>query len=77
MVPWYRGFKGTIEFESENKYTNNGCLDQKFGYNIEITELPIGKWTQNYKEFLETLIEANEIIDYKNNCDDTTVFPSK
>ena len=44
------------------------------GTTIEITELPIGKWTQNYKEFLESLVEANEIIDYKNNCDDTSIF---
>jgi DNA topoisomerase II len=73
MVPWYRGFKGTIEFESENKYTSTGVWTRSSGTTVEITELPIGKWTQNYKEFLETLIEANEIIDYKNNCDDTTV----
>ena len=72
MNPWYRGFKGTIEQESEGKYTTTGVYTVS-GTNIEITELPIGKWTQNYKEFLETLVEANEIIDYKNNCDDTKV----
>jgi DNA topoisomerase-2 len=27
---------------------------------LEITELPVGTWTQNYKEFLETLISGNE-----------------
>ena len=27
---------------------------------IEITELPIGTWTQDYKEFLETLMEVKE-----------------
>ena len=40
---------------------------------IEITELPIGKWTQVYKEFLDSLVEENEIIDYKNNSDDLKV----
>ena len=74
MVPWYRGFKGTIDLESENKYISTGVWNRVNSTTIEITELPIGKWTQNYKEFLETLIEANEIIDYKNNCDDTGVF---
>jgi DNA topoisomerase-2 len=73
MVPWYRGFKGTIELEAENKYISTGVWNRMNQTTIEITELPIGKWTQNYKEFLETLVEANEIIDYKNNCDDTTV----
>ena len=42
--------------------------------NIEITELPIGKSTQCYKEFLESLLEANEILDYKNNSDDKIIY---
>ena len=40
---------------------------------VMVKELPIGKWTQVYKEFLETLIESNEIIDYKNNCDEALI----
>jgi DNA topoisomerase-2 len=73
MVPWYSGFKGTIVKESDNKYITCGVWSRSSPTSIEITELPIGKWTQTYKEFLETLIETNEIIDYKNNCDDTKV----
>ena len=72
MVPWYRGFKGEIVQESEHKYISTGCYT-KLSNGIEINELPIGKWTQTYKEFLETLVESNDIIDYKNNCDDTSV----
>ena len=73
MTPWYRGFKGTIEKESEFKYITTGVYSIINPTTIEITELPIGKWTQTYKEFLESLIEANDIIDYKNNSDDTKV----
>jgi len=73
MIPWYRGFKGTIEKESEFKYITTGVYSIINPTTIEITELPIGKWTQTYKEFLESLIEANDIIDYKNNSDDTKV----
>jgi DNA topoisomerase-2 len=40
---------------------------------LQITELPVGRSTQSYKEFLESLVELNEIIDYKNNCDDTLI----
>ena len=69
MSPWYRGFRGTIELESEGRYLTTGVYNVS-GNTIQITELPIGKWTQVYKEFLESLVEANEIIDYKNNCDD-------
>jgi DNA topoisomerase-2 len=73
MVPWYSGFKGTIVKEAEHKYISTGVWKRLTPTSIEITELPIGKWTQTYKEFLETLIETNEIIDYKNNCDDTSI----
>jgi DNA topoisomerase-2 len=73
MFPWYRGFKGNIEQESDGKFISTGVYKIVNDTTIEITELPIGKWTQVYKEFLESLIEANEIIDYKNNCDDTNI----
>ena len=73
MAPWYRGFKGTIEKLEDHRYISTGCWSKVNPTTIEITELPIGKWTQNYKEFLEGLIETGEIIDYKNNCDDTKV----
>jgi len=73
MYPWYRGFKGKIEQESEGKFITYGVYKLESPTIVEVTELPIGKWTQTYKEFLESLIEANEIIDYKNNCDDTKV----
>jgi len=73
MVPWYAGFKGTIVKESDNKYISTGVWNRGSPTSIEVTELPIGKWTQTYKEFLESLLETNEIIDYKNNCDDTKI----
>ena len=73
MIPWYRGFKGTIVQESEHRYISSGIYSRINPTTIEITELPIKKSTQSYKEFLETLIETNEIIDYKNNSDDTTI----
>jgi DNA topoisomerase-2 len=32
---------------------------------VEITELPIKKWTKQYKEFLEKQIEENKLADFK------------
>lgn len=53
MHPWYHGFKGTITWDTEKKrYNVAGIwkrLDQR---TIEITELPVGTWTQDYKEHL-------------------------
>ena len=73
MFPWYRNFKGTIVLEAENKFITTGKLQRINPTTIEITELPISRWTQVYKEFLESLIESNEIIDYKNNCDECNI----
>jgi DNA topoisomerase-2 len=32
---------------------------------LEITELPIGKWTRDYKNFLEELMQKEEIEDIR------------
>ena len=72
MTPWYRGFTGKIELELEGRYVTTGVWKRVLN-SIEISELPIGKWTQNYKEFLESLVESNEILDYRNGSDDKKV----
>ena len=38
-----------------------GCYEVKDDTTIEITELPIGKWTRDYKTFLEELMAKDEI----------------
>jgi len=73
MFPWYRGFSGTIELEEDNRYLTTGVWKREVN-SIIVSELPIGKWTQNYKEFLETLVESGEILDYRNGSDDKTVY---
>ena len=64
--PYYKNFKGTIErivdsssagASTPAKYIIKGCytiLDDK---KIRITELPVGTWTDDYKKFIEQLIE--------------------
>ena len=57
IEPFYKNFKGTIRRVGDARYLFKGCytiLDDK---KIRITELPIGTWTDNYKKFLEHLIE--------------------
>jgi DNA topoisomerase-2 len=58
MNPHYRGFTGKIEKVAPGKYETYG----KFEINEEkrqiiITELPIGLWTDPYKEYLNLLID--------------------
>jgi DNA topoisomerase II len=55
---YYRGFKGTTEKISNEKYVIKGVYVIT-GNNVHITELPIGIWTDPYKEHLEKLIQGD------------------
>jgi DNA topoisomerase-2 len=61
MMPWFRGFKGSVEFKGINdygleQYTNKGTYKIIDDCTILIDELPIGKWIDDYKTFLESLL---------------------
>lgn len=55
MLPWYRGFKGQILPVANSKsFDVHGILMKcEEATTLKIKELPIGLWTQSYKEFLE------------------------
>jgi len=59
--PYYLGFKGTITKNEKNSYTSKGVYKWIDNNTLEITELPIGSWTENYKEYLEDKITKNNI----------------
>lgn len=78
MHPWYRGFQGTIEKENATRYRVTGILKKIDSTTIEITELPIKSWTQNYKETLESWVVGTDkspawIKDYKEYHTDSKV----
>ena len=58
MIPYYLGFKGTIEKAEKNSYISKGVYRWLDDQTVEITELPIGTWTEDYKDFLETMITS-------------------
>eukprot|EP00933_Yihiella_yeosuensis_P023929 TRINITY_DN18576_c0_g1_i1.p1 TRINITY_DN18576_c0_g1~~TRINITY_DN18576_c0_g1_i1.p1 ORF type:complete len:1287 (-),score=338.14 TRINITY_DN18576_c0_g1_i1:113-3973(-) len=61
MRPWYKGFTGTIKPAGRGKYTISGTATvSDNGKGIEITELPLRKWTQDYKEFLHTMLPGSD-----------------
>ena len=68
IEPYYNGFKGTIKpLDEENKkYLIKGIYEIVDTDKIRITELPIGTWTQDYKEFLENIIIGNKDKKNKN-----------
>lgn len=64
LVPWTRGFTGTIEKNGVN-VTYTGIIepgDKKNTYVIR--ELPVGVWTSTYKEKLEGFVDSNLISDF-------------
>ena len=62
MVPFYRGFTGSITATDKGFVTTGTWRAVPGASAIEVTELPIGSWTESvYKEFLEaSLIDAAE-----------------
>jgi DNA topoisomerase-2 len=61
MIPYYKGFKGSVEKTSDNKYQTVGVFERTNDTTVTVTELPIGIWTQNYKEHLEKL-QSDETV---------------
>ncbi|XP_076242907.1 DNA topoisomerase 2 [Calliopsis andreniformis] len=79
MVPYYKNFKGVIESCGDYRYIVNGEISVIGPDKVEITELPVGTWTQTYKEtVLEPMLHGTDktpaiITDYKEYNTDTSV----
>ena len=56
MLPWWRGFKGEIKKVGDNKFEITGIIRKINDTTVEVTELPIHKWTQTYKAELEAMV---------------------
>ena len=66
MTPWFRGFKGTIQKQDDDSWVTRGVWTT-IGKTIRVSELPPGRWTQDYKEHLDTLVEKKIIGSFTNN----------
>merc|ERR1719382_690265 len=62
MTPWYRGFTGSITPAKgeKGKYDCCGSYTQTSATILQITELPLRKWTQDYKEFLQSMMPGSD-----------------
>ena len=78
MVPWFKGFTGTVTMQG-SKYIIQGVWNWTGAKTLHISELPVGTWTNAYKEMLERGVEGDshfkkgDILDIKSNYTDTTV----
>lgn len=69
IEPSYYGYKGNIEKIDDTKFRTTGILDTFVKNNktfYEVKELPIGVWTDKFKEDLEVLQEQKKIKNLKN-----------
>lgn len=75
MIPWSRGFQGSIlpSVESPGSYTVKGVWRKIDSHTVRVTELPLKRWTSDYKQMIETLMQAGEVADMKEFHQDNTV----
>ena len=82
FIPHYDGFKGTIGKIADTKFLFKGCYSVLAPDKVRVTELPVGFWTQDFKEHLEGLQETVDkdgkkiqsvIKDYDDMSKDTSV----
>ena len=68
LEPWYDGFKGSIDllvWEDCTRISDN---------TVEVTELPVGVWTDDYKEFLESIEKHPKVLkNYESHYTDKIV----
>lgn len=69
MKPWFRGFKGEVIANGPDRWKFTGIIKQTKDNEVEISELPVRMWTQDFKEKLEEILKAEKspsfIKDYR------------
>jgi len=70
MTPFYKGFRGTMKKTKDHTWVLEGIVTKEGGQYL-VTELPPGKWIQDFKEHLEDLTEKGVIQKYENNSTET------
>lgn len=67
--PWYLGFRGTIVLDKEHTYASRGVYTWLTDTMVEITELPINIWTDDFKDMLDNYLLSNHeyLKDYENH----------
>lgn len=65
LKPWFKNFKGDIKAvelsNSTDSYVCNGQVKIVGKNVVEVDELPVGKWTNDYKDYLCKLVESGEL----------------
>ena len=83
FIPYYDGFQGTIIPVNEYHFIVKGKYEIIGQDKIRVTELPVGYWTNDFKEYLEELSDGVDsktgkkiipiVKDYDDMSKDTTI----
>lgn len=60
MTPWFRHFNGLTEDMGGERFKFTGTIRQTGDNEVEVTELPVRYWTQDFKDKLEDIIKAEK-----------------
>ena len=66
MMPHYKGFTGKITKKMEKNNTVKFITRGKYkvvNEMVEISELPVGKWTHDFKEYIENILKRRRSMD--------------
>jgi DNA topoisomerase-2 len=70
MTPWFRDFKGNVTQMAPDRYKFSGIIKQTGDNEVEITELPIRMWTQDFKDKIVEIIKAEKVPAFIKDYDD-------
>ena len=66
LKPWYHGFDGRIEKDSDKRYTTYGKVSPEGKDKFLVSELPISMSIDKFKEYIEEQLEEKNIKGMKN-----------
>jgi len=70
MTPWFRDFKGAVTQMASDRYKFSGIIRQSGDNEVEITELPVRMWTQDFKDKIVEIIKGEKQPSFIKDYDD-------
>ena len=74
LVPWARGHRGVVRpADSKGVWVSEGVVRKVDDTTVEVSELPFGRWTQDYKDWLSKLASGDgpftvrRVVEYHTN----------
>ncbi|KAL9131448.1 MAG: hypothetical protein Q9217_000596 [Psora testacea] len=70
MIPWFCDFKGSVTQIAPDRFKFSGIINQTGDNELEVTELPVRMWTQDFKDKIVDIIKAEKTPSFIKDYDD-------